>query len=349
MPKMGLVLQGGGALGAYEYGAVTRLVEFGWEPAAVTGVSIGAVTAAAIAGAQNGDICASLKRLWDAITLLPVPFVPPNRQATFSMFGNPHFWRSRSDYFRFLTWTSLCDVSPMRETLGTILDFRRLNDPSKTRVSVTATKIETGNQVSFSNFDQPSSPHRITPTVNRVTLTADHFLASASLPPGFPPTVIGGVSYWDGGLFDNTPIDALLDLLTEPEIDELPIFVVNLFPTRSAVPENLMEVEERMMEISYENRFWAKYAGADGNLASLTEFASTLQQIARDLPPDSPVRAREPFRRLQRLRALKNLRVIQADHTPMSGSMDFSAYGVTTRFESGYTAVDKLFAPAKAA
>jgi NTE family protein len=42
MPKMGLVLQGGGALGAYEYGAVTRLVERGWQPVAVTGVSIGA-------------------------------------------------------------------------------------------------------------------------------------------------------------------------------------------------------------------------------------------------------------------------------------------------------------------
>ena len=60
MPKMGLVLQGGGALGAYEYGAVTRLVELGWQPVAVTGVSIGAATAAAVAGAADGDICKSL-------------------------------------------------------------------------------------------------------------------------------------------------------------------------------------------------------------------------------------------------------------------------------------------------
>ncbi len=43
MSKIGLVLQGGGALGAYEYGAVTRLVEFRWQPVAVTGVSIGAI------------------------------------------------------------------------------------------------------------------------------------------------------------------------------------------------------------------------------------------------------------------------------------------------------------------
>jgi predicted acylesterase/phospholipase RssA len=119
MPKMGLVLQGGGALGAYEYGAVTRLVELGWHPVAVTGVSIGAATAAAVAGARGGNICKSLKRLWEAITLEPVPFWPPERQATFSIFGNPRFWRMRHDVFGYRDWTSLCDVSPMRETLAT--------------------------------------------------------------------------------------------------------------------------------------------------------------------------------------------------------------------------------------
>ena len=93
MPKMGLVLQGGGALGAYEYGAVTRLVELGWEPVVVTGVSIGAATAAAIAGAREGDICASLKRLWEAITLSPLPFGrrtdrQRSRYSAIRVFGN---------------------------------------------------------------------------------------------------------------------------------------------------------------------------------------------------------------------------------------------------------------------
>ena len=106
MPKMGLVLQGGGALGAYEYGAVTRLVELGWEPVVVTGVSIGAATAAAIAGAREGDICASLKRLWEEITLSPLPFWPADRQATFSIFGNPGFWQSRHDLYNYTKWTT---------------------------------------------------------------------------------------------------------------------------------------------------------------------------------------------------------------------------------------------------
>jgi len=81
MPRMGLVLQGGGALGAYEYGAVTRLVELGWEPVAVAGVSIGAATAAAVAGARDDDICASIKRLWHEITLKPLPYWPTDLQA----------------------------------------------------------------------------------------------------------------------------------------------------------------------------------------------------------------------------------------------------------------------------
>ncbi len=69
MPNMALVLQGGGALGAYEYGALTRLVELGWHPVAITGVPIGAATAAAVAGAREGNICKSIKCLWEAITL----------------------------------------------------------------------------------------------------------------------------------------------------------------------------------------------------------------------------------------------------------------------------------------
>ena len=152
MPKMGLVLQGGGALGAYEYGAVTRLIELGWEPVAVTGVSIGAATAAAIGGARDGDICASLKNLWAAITLSPVPFWPADKQATFSIFGNPNFWQARNDLHNYTNWTSLYDVSPMRETLAKVCDFDRLNDASKIRIAVTATNVQTGDQVSFSNY-----------------------------------------------------------------------------------------------------------------------------------------------------------------------------------------------------
>jgi predicted acylesterase/phospholipase RssA len=147
MPKMGLVLQGGGALGAYEYGAVSRLVELGWHPVAVTGVSIGAPTAAAVAGARGGDIGKSLKRLWGAITLDSVPFLPPERQATLSLFGNPRIWRMRGDLFGSRPWTSFYDVSPLRQTLAEVCDFDQLNDPAPMRVAVTTTNVQTGDVV----------------------------------------------------------------------------------------------------------------------------------------------------------------------------------------------------------
>ena len=341
MPKMGLVLQGGGALGAYEYGAVTRLVELGWEPVAVTGVSIGAATAAAIAGAREGDICASLKHLWEAITLSPLPLWPADRQAAFSIFGNPGFWQTRHDLYNYTNWTSVCDVSPMRKTLATVCDFERLNDASKMRLAITATNVQTGDQVSFSNYvANMDATHYVTPKIKTVNLTPDHILASGSLPPGFPMTVIDDVPYWDGGLFDNTPIETLLDLLENDEIDHLPIFVVNLFATHANPPANLQEVQERMLEISFESRFLLAHADAEG---SLREFTNMIEEVMRELPPDSPVRSGEAFRRHVRFRALKNIRVIEADHAPMAGGMDFSAHGVRSRYESGYKAVDKLF------
>jgi NTE family protein len=341
MPKMALVLQGGGALGAYEYGAVCRLVELGWEPVAVAGVSIGAATAAAIAGAREGDICASLKHLWEAITLSPLPLWPADRQATFSIFGNPAFWQARYDLHNYTQWTSLYDVSPMRKTLAKICDFERLNDASRMRIAVTATNVQTGDQVSFSNYvANPDAIHYVTPRVKLVNLTPDHILASGSLPPGFPMTVIDGVPYWDGGLFDNTPIETLLDLLENDEIDHLPIFVVNLFATHATVPANLREVQERMLEISFESRFLLAHADADG---SLSGFVKMIEEVTRYLPQDCPIRGSESFRRLARFRALKNIKIIEADHAPMTGGMDFSAHGVRSRHKSGYRAVDKLF------
>src|SRR6516225_3681701 len=186
---------------------------------------------------------------------------------------------------------------------------------------------------------QPRFCLLLTPRISRVSLTPDHISASGSLPPGFPMTMIDGVPYWDGGLFDNTPIESLLDLLTEEELENLPIFIVNLFATHSNPPANLREVQERMLEISFESRFLLEHADRDG---SLTEFIRTVEEIMRDLPADSPVRQRESFRRLVRLRALKNIKVIEADHAPMTGGMDFSAHGVHTRYKSGYAAVDKL-------
>jgi len=333
---IGLVLQGGGALGAFEYGVVTELVEQGYQPVAVSGVSIGAINAAAIAGAPGGDIAASLKRMWDTITLPDVPWWPKAQQADLSMLGNPPFWRARTDYLDMASWTSYCDTSPMRATLASHVDFRQLNDPHHVRIGVTATDLHTGGQVTFSNFmfgnvRDDAGNHKARAT----TLGPEHVLASGSLPPGFPPVQIDDRLYWDGGLFSNTPIDALLNLLTPDEIAHLPIYVVDLFPTSGLpAPQNMVEVQSRALALQYQNRFWADYGGT----AELGEFLEMLDGVAL-LAKGNPIEHTPAFRWLQRLHALKNVRVISGAEVVYGKDHDFSPYGVGQRYAAGRAAV----------
>lgn len=341
MMKMALVLQGGGALGAFEYGVVTRLVELGWQPVAVSGVSIGAVNAAAIAGAKNGDIAASLHAMWDAITLPSMPWMPSSMQANMSLMGNPNFWRSRTDFMEMLSWTNLCDTSPMYNTLASRLDFNQINNDKHMRVAVTATSLHTGGPTTFSNhLAQDAQTDADNHTAERCRITPAHIMASGALPPGFPAVKIDDMYYWDGGMFSNTPIDAMLNLLEPEELDKLPIFVVDLFPTDGQPePKNLLEVQTRAMALQYQNRFWSEYGGSAG----LSGFISMLEELDRELPAKSPLRKRQAFEWLSRLRALKNIRVIESAPAAAGGDHDFSRYGVDKAYAAGRSAVKKHF------
>jgi len=320
-----LVLQGGGALGAYEWGAVSRLVEAGYQPVAVTGVSIGAINAAAIAGARGGDIRESLRKIWEAITLPTLPFVPEIFQETLSAFGNRNFYTLRTDYLALARWTALCDISPMQKTLAEICDFEQISDPRHMRFAVTATDVGTGSSVRFLNTKMRIGP--------------EHVLASGALPPGFPMAEVDGRLYWDGGLFDNTPLKPMVELLTEEEIRTLPIVVIDLFPgsgEKEPIPTNLVEVKNRVMELSFENRFWESY-GASG---SCRDYAVMLEALNDAVPADSPLRANPEFVALLRRRCLKNLHVIPSAHVAMTGGLDFSAAGVERRQRLGWEAMD---------
>jgi predicted acylesterase/phospholipase RssA len=344
MKKMALVLQGGGALGAFEYGVVTKLVEMGWQPTAVSGVSIGAVNAAAIAGARGGKIVESLQAVWNAITLPQVPWLPESSQSNLSLLGNPNFWQSRTDYLNLPSWTSLCTTAPMYQTLARQLDFEQLNNPKHIRIGVSATSLRSGGPTTFSNYlaaDYHSDEDHH--TAIRTVLAPEHVMASGALPPGFPAVSIDDTWYWDGGLFSNTPIDALLNLLEPDEIDNLPIFVVDLFPTAGLPePTNLLQVQTRSTALHYQNRFWAEYGGT----ADQYEFAAMIEQLDKELPANSPLRKNVAFDWLRRLRALKNIRVIESGAAPAGGDHDFSAYGVRKAYEAGRSAVTAYFAKA---
>ena len=325
--ETGLVLQGGGALGAYEWGVLDRLLE---EPGLridyVSGVSVGAIHAAVLAGSK-GDPRVALAELWRRITLPQWPLLPDAAQAMRAVFGNPGFYWPRTDYYRLPDWTSVYTVEPMRGLLLELVDFGRLNQ-GPMRVVLTATDIESGEITTFDSRGQGGP------------ITVDHVLASGSLPPSFPMTRVGGRTYWDGGLFDNTPLGPVIDCFSADE-DERRLIVVELFPTRGKVPENFNQVYDRALEIMFSNKF-----RGDVSLARrLNTVVALLDQLEMVLPPDAAVRAEPGY---QWLRGLKYLEFVYVENTRVEGvnaAFDFSPTSVAARRSAGYADAGHALAP----
>src|SRR5208282_5928426 len=142
--KFGLVLQGGGALCAYEVGAIEYLYEIGMECAIVSGASAGAMNAATLAGAK-GYPPQVLRELWGMLTVdPPIPFLPPLIERSWSMFGVPHMYRPRLDYWNMPSWTYTSDTTPLRKTLENLLDWDQVHDPEHMRLFVSASGVEDG-------------------------------------------------------------------------------------------------------------------------------------------------------------------------------------------------------------
>jgi NTE family protein len=252
-----LVLQGGGALGSYQAGAYQALCHFDFEPDWVAGISIGAINAAIIAGNPPEKRVERLKEFWELVSS-PVPWNPvttDNRgrslfnetsAALIATFGVPGFFKPR--FPPAPLWPpgspqsqSYYDTSPLRATLERLVDFDRIND-LKTRLSVGAVSVTTGNFKYFDNFEFRKLGKKIGP---------EHVMASGALPPGFPSIVIEGEHFWDGGIATNTPLDYVLDA----EIDnDLMIFQVDLFSARGPLPVSLLEAAEREKDIRFSSR-----------------------------------------------------------------------------------------------
>jgi NTE family protein len=252
-----LVLQGGGALGSYQAGAYQALCHFDFEPDWLAGISIGAVNAAIIAGNDRDKRIPRLKEFWQMVSS-PVPWQPlangePARSlfnetsaAWIAAFGVPGFFVPRIPPAPLwpkgsIEALSYYDTTPLKKTLERLVDFDRIND-LKCRLSVGAVNVSTGNFRYFDNFEFGKMGKKIGP---------EHIMASGALPPGFPPVVIEGEYYWDGGLASNTPLDYVLDA----EVDrDLLIFQVDLFSARGPVPTTLLEAAEREKDIRYSSR-----------------------------------------------------------------------------------------------
>ncbi|HEY0331256.1 MAG TPA: patatin-like phospholipase family protein [Rhodopseudomonas sp.] len=249
-----LVLQGGGALGSYQAGAYQALCHHDFEPQWIAGISIGAINAAIIAGNPREQRVAKLKEFWE-LASSPVPWQPllhddrvhslfnETSAALTAAFGVPGFFTPRFPPPQFfpppdLTSLSYYDTTPLRGTLERLVDFDRINARANTtRLSIGAVNIASGN---FCYFDN-----------TRQKIGAEHVMASAALPPGFPAIEIDGEFYWDGGIASNTPLDYVLEQET---VDDLLIFQVDLFSARGRLPETLLEAAEREKDIRFSSR-----------------------------------------------------------------------------------------------
>lgn len=241
-----LVLQGGGAMGAFEAGVVQRLEEERIYPDIVAGVSIGALNGAIVAG-NPGHASEALRSFWDEIAVAS-PWAPASgianlfTSAQILTFGVPNFFRPRwlsswlDPLSMPLNWTSLYDVAPMKELIARYVDFSTLK-ASPVRLLVGAVNIETGELEVFDSYVDD--------------LTPDHVLASGSLPPGFPWTEIEGRAYWDGGIISNSPLDIVIDRCGP---DGKRVFIVDLYEGRRPRPSNILEVLMRRDEIVYSER-----------------------------------------------------------------------------------------------
>ncbi len=245
-----LILQGGGALGAFECGVVKALEEEQIFPDIVAGVSIGAFNGAIVAGNPR-HATQALEAFWAELAVvtptipLPAPFMLGEKAAvamSILAFGVPKFFKPRwlppyeGPLSSPLNWTSFYDPSPIKALIAKYVDFTALKT-SPVRLLIGAVNVTTGKREIFDSYVDD--------------LTADHLLASGSLPPGLPWTVIGGKPYWDGGIVSNSPLDLLLDRLGP---GGKRIFVVDLFVGQRALPSNMMEVLARRDEIVYAER-----------------------------------------------------------------------------------------------
>ncbi len=318
-----LVLQGGGALGAYQAGVYEGMVEC----RDGAGLDLGRVDRRHQRCADRGQpgrakARAPARILEPGVVRAAVESARAARAAArgaeplqrlgVATFGVPGFFSPRIPPALFAPDAtpgalSVYDTSPLRRTLDELVDFDFLNREQRIRLSVGSVNVHTGNSVYFDNRSRK--------------LGVEHLMASGSLPPGFPPVMIEGEHYWDGGIVSNSPLWHVLD--DSPSLNAF-IVQVDLFSARGELPANLDQVLEREKDIQYSS----KTRSNTTRVEQMENLRQALTRLMEKLPPElhddpdykllqagSRPQARDhhrpshqpalrPFRELERLRIL---------------------------------------------
>ena len=327
-----LILQGGGALGAYQAGVHSALLEAGIRPNWLAGISIGSINAAIIAGNPPERQADRLREFWETITS---EVVPPwvssigDRGAINALsslhalyLGQKGFYEPRLPpplvpFQGVLGGRSYYDIRPLKSTLERLIDFDRIHAKA-VRLSVGAVNVRTGN---FSYFDNTA-----------VRIRPEHIMASAALPPGFPPIEIGGEFYWDGGLVSNTPLQYVLDF--EPRMDTL-AFQVDLWSAQGPLPDNLGQVFERQKDIGYSSR--TRYN--TDQIAKMQKIRCGIDRLLSKLP-DS-LSSEPEVALLKEFRSTAVMNIIHLiyrvkDYETFSKDYEFSRTSMQEHWQAGY-------------
>jgi NTE family protein len=327
-----LVLQGGGALGAYQVGVYQALHEAGIEPDWVIGTSIGAINAALIAGNPPEQRLERLREFWHLVEwhdplgfarMVPAWFAGPFSNADTVARGVPGFFEPNpASWLGVRTPVGLDNAAyyrttPLRKTLGTLVDFDRIKS-GKMRLTVGAVNARTG---AMRYFDSRAE-----------TIAAEHVMASGALPPAFPAVRIDGEPYWDGGIYSNTPIEAVLD--DNPRKSST-VFNVHLWNPNGSEPQSIWDVLGRQKEIQYSSRA-VSHVNRQKQIHRLRHVISMLaQHVPQARRDDADVRELMSWGCKTTVHIVRLIapRVTGEDHTK---DIDFTPDGIQMRWSAGY-------------
>ncbi|HEX7909285.1 MAG TPA: patatin-like phospholipase family protein [Paraburkholderia sp.] len=326
-----LVFQGGGALGAYQAGVYQAMHDRKVKPDWVIGTSIGAINGAIIAGNLPENRIARLTQFWngvarrgvDAASWLFPGLTNWSRDLAIVTQGVPSFFTPQPG-----SWANIqarvgperaafYSTEPLRETLASLIDFDYLNQKA-TRLTVGTVNVCSGRMRYFTNRDAP--------------MDVEHVMASAAFPPGFPSVRLEGESYWDGGIYSNTPLEAVLD--DRPRCSSV-IFSVQLWPSSGPEPESILQVMSRQRDIQYSSR-------AESHLDRQKQI-HRLRHVIRELSQHVP----EEKRDTPEVQALlgwgcgTTMQVLELDapafdNDDLNRDIDFSSSGIERRWAVGY-------------
>ncbi|MGE0022154.1 MAG: patatin-like phospholipase family protein [Hyphomicrobium sp.] len=337
--KTVLVLQGGGALGAYQAGAFEALAEAEHSPEWVAGISIGAINCALIAGNPPERRRERLRTFWDRVSgrllLAPIATDTDSRKiynevsaALVAATGVPGFFDPRFpppflNPRGTLQAISYYDTSPLNATLTELVDFDYLNS-GKTRVSVGAVQVATGNLKFFDTEHQRIGP--------------EHIMASGALPPGFPPVMIDGEPYWDGGIVSNTPLQYVLDW-AGPRSDML-IFQLDLFSAKGPLPETVFDITQREKDIRYSSRTRLN----TDVFKDLQTMRRAIRRLEKDLPDD--LKSSADWKLLASLGCDAAITIVhlihrRAAYSTQSNDYEFSRFTVDEHWRDGRDDVER--------